>query len=179
MKRSSSRTYNPIIGEIRDDNGVWHTGWQTFGRLAQLVGTTTTDLMRRLTALGIVEYRDERHRLTPWARQKGYGTVYRRKRRPRPDLPVLAIDVVLPEGMVLLVQNLEATNLPLTETERLRNHGLTFSAMANRLGVSRQAVHKRLNGLPPRLKNWPVVGTWADKAAADNDNSVNRPASAA
>jgi hypothetical protein len=89
------------------------------------------------------------------------------------------MDLILPGGMVLLVQNLQATNAPLTETERLANAGLSLSAIAARLGISRQAVHKRLNAFPPRLKDWPVLGTWAGDGEADNDNVVNLSVSAA
>jgi hypothetical protein len=149
----------------------------TYSRLAETVRTTTGDLMRRLSILGIVEVIDGRHRLTPWARVKGYGTTYRRS--PKRGKSGISMDVILPGGMVRLVQNLEATNAPLTETERLSNAGLSLSAVAARLGISKQAVHKRLNALPPRLKDWPIAGTWADTGAADNDNSVNHSVSAA
>ena len=68
---------------------------------------------------------------------------------------------------------------PNWSAERLANAGLSLSAIAARLGISRQAVHKRLNAVPPRLKDWPVLGTWADDGEADNDNSVNLSVSAA
>jgi hypothetical protein len=172
----SNRACHPILGEIRDDDGSWVTGWKTYSELAETVRTTVADLMRRLSILGVVEKRDGRHRLTRNARMKGHGTVHRVEveggRRIR-------MDVILPDGMVFLVQNLQATNAPLSEAEGLAQEGLSLSAVAARLGISKQAVHKRLNAVPPQLKDWPVVGAWADDGEADNDNSVNPSVSAA
>ncbi|MEQ1942393.1 hypothetical protein ABMA32_08220 [Mesorhizobium sp. VNQ89] len=152
---------------MRDDNGRWHTGWLPFGELAELVGTTTSDVVRRLVVLGVLEHRDNRHRLTAVARQKGYGTTWRFKDGDRR----LEWDVILPDGMVLLVQNLEATNLPLTRTEQLYRQGLSLRAIAREEGVTLKAVQKRLDSVPPRLTNWPVLGTWHNPEIADNDNT--------
>lgn len=116
--------------------------------------------------LGVLEHRQGRHRLTGLAVEKGYGAVCRRKAvdgRPR-----LEWDVILPDGMVLLVRNLETTNLPLTDTEKLAREGLSQRAIARHQGVTQKAVQKRLAAVPPRLSNWPVVGSW--KEEADNDN---------
>ncbi|MFK0385194.1 hypothetical protein [Agrobacterium sp. NPDC090273] len=152
--------YHPVLDEIRDQTGVWHTGWLPFGKLADLIGTTTADLLRRLVILGVVEHREGRHRLTKWAKRKSYGTIYRRKGNG--NLPRLEVDVILPQGMVLVVRNLAATNLPLTETERLRNEGLSLRSIAVRQGITLRAVQKRLEAIPPKLQNWPIVGTWED-----------------
>lgn len=171
------RACHSVLGEIRDDNGRWHTGWLPFGRLAELVGTTTSDVVRRLVLLGVLEHRDGRHRLTALAKQKGYGAIYRRgtaNGRPR-----LEWDVILPEGMVLLVQNLEATNPPLTDAERLLAEGHSLRAIARREGVTLKAVQKRLASIPPRLKDWPVLGTWDDPDMTDNDNTDDHSVCAA
>jgi hypothetical protein len=162
-----SRAYHPVLDEIRDENGVWHTGWAPFGKLAQMVGTTTHDLLRRLSILGMVEFRQERHRLTMWARQKSYGMIYRPKSK---RVKRLEIDIVLPRGMVFVVTNLERTNLPQTEAEKLAATGLSQRAIAMRLGVSQQAVQKRLATLPPRLKDWPILGSWDDDGTEEGDN---------
>lgn len=156
-----SQAYHPVLHEIRDQYGVWHTGWLPFGQLADLIGTTTADLMRRLAILGVVEHREGRHRLSAMAKRKSYGMTYRRPAKG--DRARLEIDVILPEGMVLVVQNLEATNPPLTEAERLRDQGLSQRAIAARLGISQPAVRKRLEVVPPRLKNWPIVGSWDEE----------------
>lgn len=156
-----SQAYHHVLHEIRDQYGVWHTGWLPFGKLAEEVGTTTADLMRRLTILGVVEHREGRHRLTALAKRKSYGMTYRRPAKG--DRPRLEIDVILPEGMVLVVQNLQATNLPLTEAERLRDQGSSQRAIAARLGITLRAVQKRLAAVPPRLKNWPIVGSWDEE----------------
>jgi hypothetical protein len=173
---ASNRAYHPILHEIRDEDGNWVTGWKTYSDLAETVGTTVADLMRRLAILGVVEMRDGRHRLTRTARIAGHGTVHWQKTASG---KTIGMDLILPGGMVFLVQNLQATNASLTETERLANAGLSLSAIAARLGISKQAVHKRLIALPPRLKDWPVLGTWAEEGEADNDNSVNLSVSAA
>lgn len=165
---TSLRTYNPVLGEVRDDRGNWHDGCLPFTDLARLIGTTTADLMRRLVMLGVVERQEIRHRLTSTAKRSGYGTTYRC--RAKGGKPRLEMDLILPEGMVLVVRNLEATNPPITETERLAEAGLSQRAIAARLGITQQAVHKRLSALPPRLKNWPVLGSWEDREAGDNDN---------
>lgn len=151
------KVYHDTLQEICDSKGVWHTGWLTFGKLADVIGTTTTDLMRRLVALGVLEHDGQRHRLTSWSKGKCYGEVYRKRKA---DGARLEIDVILPEGMVLLVQNLEQTNLPVTEAESLSEQGLSQRAIATRLGISQPAVKKRLDSIPPRLSNWPVVGSW-------------------
>lgn len=78
--------------------------------------------------------------------------------------------VILPEGMVLLVRNLEATNPPLTEAERLIQSGYSRADVARRLGCSRAAITQALNRAPPRLKNWPIVGSWEERA---EDGDVN------
>ena len=153
---------HPVLKEICDQNGVWHTGWLPFGKLAKVVGTTTADLLRRLTILGVVEHRDGRHRLTSMAKRKSYGTVYRRKAKD--GKPRLELDVILPEGMVLVATNLEATNLPLTEAERFREQGLSQRDIAARLGISQPAVKKRLDAVPPRLRDWPIVGSWDEQS---------------
>lgn len=156
----SNRACHPVLGEIRDHAGNWHTGWLPIGHLADLIGTSTRDLIRRLVLLGVMEHREGRHRLTALAKRKPYGTTVRR--RAKGGLPRLETDVILPDGMVLLVQNLEATNLPLTETERLHLEGLSQRAIGARLGITQRAVRKRLADTPPRLKDWPVLGSWND-----------------
>ncbi len=162
-----SKAYHPVLDEIRDENGVWHTGWVPFGKLAEMIGTTSRDLIRRLSILSMVEFRDERHRLTKWARQKSYGMIY----RPKNDrVKRLEIDVVLPRGMVFVVSNLEKTNPPLTEAEKLAATGISQRQIAMRLGVSQQAVQKRLANLSPRLKDWPMLGSWDDDDTEDGDN---------
>jgi predicted DNA-binding protein (UPF0251 family) len=83
----------------------------------------------------------------------------------------MEIDVILPEGMVLLVQKLEITNPQLTEAERLRDQGLSQRAIAARLGISQPAVKKRLASVPPRLSDWPIVGSW--------DNESDHPSACA
>jgi len=162
---SPRKCFNPVIGEICDDKGEWVTGWLTFGRLADTIGTTTADLVRRLSLLGVLVYRDGRHRLTQTAIRKWYGKVIRKRIKGGPDVRV---DVILPEGMVLLVRNLEATNAPETEAELLKRRGLSLSKIALQLGCSKQAVHKRLKESPPRLTNWKVSGSWADRREVDN-----------
>lgn len=160
----TGKAYHPLLHEIRDATGAWHTGWKTFGDFAALLGTTTPDLIRRLALLGIVEMREGRHRLTSWALSIRLGVTYYRPivgRRSR-----VAVDVLLPDGMVHVVRNLEATNLPLSEAESLAREGLSQRAIAERLGVSQQAVQKRLRNVPLKLRDWPVVGSWAD----DSDN---------
>ena len=82
-------------------------------------------------------------------------------------------DVILPEGMVLVVQNLNVTNLPPTEVEMLASKGLSQRAIAARLGISQQAVQKRLRAIPPRLTDWLILGSWEDRTDADNDNIDN------
>ena len=52
--------YHPVLHEIQDHAGNWITGWRTFTSLAELIRTSTADLMRRLTMLGVVEMRDRR-----------------------------------------------------------------------------------------------------------------------
>ena len=156
-----SQAYHHVLHEIRDQFGVWHTGWLPFGKLADVIGTTTADLMRRLVILGVVEHREGRHRLTALAKRRGYGTIYRRKAKGENSR--LEIDVILPEGMVLVVQNLEATNLPLTDAERLRDQGLSQRATAARLGITLRAAQKRLASVPPRLRDWPIVGSWDEE----------------
>lgn len=157
-----NRAYHPVLHEVRDDAGRWVTGWLPYGQLAALIGTKVNDLMRRLTILGVVERRDGRNRLTAAAKAKNYGMInYRRSEKGRPRL---AIDVILPEGMTLLVQNLEATNLPRTEVETMTDDGLSQRVIASRLGITQKAVQKRLAAVPPRLKNWPVLGSWDDDA---------------
>ncbi len=156
-----SQAYHHVLHEIRDQFGVWHTGWLPFGKLADLIGTTTADLVRRLVILGVVEHQEGRHRLTALAKRKSYGITYRRAAKG--DVRRLEIDVILPEGMVLVVQNLEATNLPLTDAERLRDQGLSQRATAARLGITLRAAQKRLASVPPRLRDWPIVGSWDDE----------------
>jgi len=156
-----SQAYHPILHEIRDQFGVWHTGWLPFGKLAEEIGTTTADLMRRLVILGLVEHREGRHRLTAQAKRKSYGMTYRRPAKG--NVRRLEIDVILPEGMVLVVQKLEATNLPLTDAERLRDQGLSQRAIAARLGITLRAAQKRLASVPPRLRDWPIVGSWDEE----------------
>lgn len=177
MSAGRLKTYHPVLHEIRDHAGNWVTGWRTFTGLADLIGTTTADLMRRLAALDVVEMRDGRNRLTTIARQKGYGTT---RRGVAGDAKTrVETDVLLPDGMVLVVKNLDATNLPMTETEKLIRTGLSQRDVATRLGISQQAVQKRLRAIPPRLKDWPVLGSWDDRDEADNDNTDNPSACAA
>ncbi|KAB2767625.1 winged helix-turn-helix domain-containing protein [Brucella anthropi] len=82
----------------------------------------------------------------------------------------MQFDVILPEGMVEVVTNLEATNLPETEIEKLRKAGLSQRDIAFRLDLSQQAVSKHLNSLPPRLTDWPIVGTWDEDDEGESDN---------
>lgn len=161
-----NQAYHPVLHEVRDHAGNWVTGWLPFGHLAGLIGTTTADLMRRLTVLDVVELIDGRHRLTPLAKRELYGTTLHH--RPRPGSPRLKLDVMLPDGMVLLVQNLEATNAPVTEAEKLAGQGFSQRAIAGRLGITLRAVQKRLAAVPPQLKNWPVVGSWEDDEAGNS-----------
>jgi hypothetical protein len=136
-----------------------------------MIGTTTADLMRRLKLLGIVEHTGERHRLTAMAIRKCYGTVYQKRHK---DQPTLSYDLILPEGMVQIVTNLEATNQMETEDEQLRAAGLSLSEIGNQLGCSKQAVGKRLAKLPPRLTDWPLKGSWKD----DDDEETIMPIAA-
>lgn len=170
-----NRAYHPVLHEIRDQQGYWVTGWCKFSDLADLIGTTTADLMRRLSMLGVVEYREGRHRLTPLAKQKLYGETLRGVDEDSGQR--FTLDVILPDGMVHLVQNLEATNAPVTETERLIDEGLSRKEVARRLDITPKAVRKRLASVPPRLKDWPVLGSWDDADEevgndADNDNNA-------
>ncbi len=160
--RMTAVAYHSVLQEIRDQNGVWHTGWLPFGKFAALIGTTTADLMRRLVSLGVVEHREGRHRLTAMAKRKSYGVTYRRQAKR--GVHRQEIDVILPEGMVLVVQNLEATNLATTDAESLRDQGSSQRAIAMRLGITLRAVQKRLASVPPKLKNWPIVGSWDDES---------------
>ncbi|UVV66954.1 winged helix-turn-helix domain-containing protein [Brucella anthropi] len=157
-----------LLGEVCDSNGTWHTGFMPYGKLAEMIGTTTADLMRRLRLLGIVEADERgRHKLTRTAIRKCHGEVYWRKPK---GSPALQFDVILPEGMVEVVTNLEATNLPETEIEKLRKAGLSQRDIAFRLDLSQQAVSKHLNSLPPRLTDWPIVGTWDEDDEGESDN---------
>lgn len=109
--------------------------------------------------------------------RKRYGMVIKKRRKGKPDL---RFDVILPEGMVHVVTNLKATNLPETPIEKMNRSGMSQRDIASCLGKSQQSVSKHLRSLPPRLKNWPVVGTWDDGSEADNDNrSDNHSATAA
>lgn len=169
-----NRAYHPVLHEIRDQQGNWVTGWCKFSDLADLIGTTTADLMRRLSMLGIAEYREGRHRLTPLARQKLHGTTLHGI--DEDSGRHFTLDVILPDGMVHLVQNLEATNAPPSETERLIGEGLARKEVARRLNISPKAVRKRLAAIPPQLKDWPVLGRWQDEEGnddADNDNNAD------
>ncbi len=168
---SNRKCVSTVLGEICDDRGQWITGCLTFGRLAETIGTTTADLMRRLVMLRIVEMKDGRHRLTREAIRKQYGTVNRRRGKGKGS-PDIRIDLMLPDGMVFVVTNLEATNLAETDAEILRRNGMSLSQIAQQLGCSKQAVHKRLAGRPPRLTNWKIVGSWAERKAANDDNHI-------
>ncbi|RLL74177.1 helix-turn-helix domain-containing protein [Ochrobactrum soli] len=174
---SNTACVSNVLGEIYDGAGQWHTGFLPYGQFAGLIGTTTADLMRRLVQLGIVEHTGERHRLTRMAVRKRFGMVIKKHRKGKPDL---RFDVILPEGMVHVVTNLKATNLPETPIEKMNRSGMSQRDIASWLGKSQQSVSKHLRSLPPRLKNWPVVGTWDDCSEADNDNrSDNHSATAA
>ena len=155
-----------VLREIRDAQGTWHTGYMSFATLAATFGTTTADVIRRLEALGVVE-RNPRGRveITKDARRLCHGEVIRRRIEGRPR----RFDVVLPAGMVLLATNLEATNEPPSEIEKLHHEaGLSMRTIALRLGISAKAVSKHLNSRPPRLTNWPILGTWEDDGAVDD-----------
>ncbi len=147
-----------------------------YGKLAETIGTTTADLIRRLKVLGIVEYVNGRHRITQTAIRKRFGRVYQRRRKGG---TTLKFDVILPEGMVEVVTNLDATNLPETEIEGMAKQGLSMSDIAMRVGCSKQAIHKHLNSLPPRLTDWPITGTWEDDDDEGQSRAVNRSVLAA
>ncbi len=100
--------------------------------------------------------------------------VFRRKDRKKRVR--LEQHVILPDGMVLLVRNLEATNPPPSEAERLIQSGHTRADVARRLGRSRAAITQALKRAPARLKNWPIVGAWEEDDEAGN---VNRSVCAA
>lgn len=167
---SHKQCAHTVLGEICDRDGTWHTGFLPYGQLATLIGTTTADIMRRLQLLKIVEHRDGRHRLTRTAIQKCFGMVFQRYRKGQ---LVVSQDVILPAGMVNLVANLKATNLPETEIEKLSRAGNSQSSIAARLGCSQQAVSKHLKSLPARLQDWPIVGSWEDADHADKDNQTH------
>jgi hypothetical protein len=167
---SNTQCAHPVLGEICDRDGTWHTGFLPYGQLASLIGTTTADLMRRLQALNIVEHLGGRHRLTRTAIRKRFGMVYRKHIKGQPGV---CLDVILPGGMVYVVTNLVATNLPETEIEKLVHDGQSQSSIAARLGCTQQAVSKHLRTLPPRLQDWPIAGSWDDTEHADNDNQVH------
>lgn len=154
---SNTKCIHSVLGEIRDADGVWHSGFMGYTSFAARIGTTTSDLMRRLKMLNIVRGAKDRSRPTPYARQKRYMETYYRKRKGQKRL---CFDVLLPGGMVHVVSNLEATNLPLTREEQLRNEGRSLSEIALIVGISKQAVHRKLGNIPPRLSNWPVLGAW-------------------
>lgn len=170
MKRTMNdlRCASTVLGEVRDHTGRWHDGTKSYSDFANMIGTTTADLMRRLKLLGIVEHTGERHRLTKAAIRRCYGTVYQKRRK---DQPTLFYDLILPDGMVLIVTNLEATNQTETEVEKLRAAGLSLSEIGNQLGCSKQAVGKRLANLPPRLTDWPIKGSWKDD---DDEKTIMR-----
>ncbi|WP_376709970.1 hypothetical protein [Pseudochrobactrum lubricantis] len=156
---SNTKCVHPVLGEIRDAEGKWHTGVLTYTAMARLVGTTTQDLIRRCLKLGIVEYKGERHRLTRMARQKCYGRTYKQPQHDRTGA-MLCIDVILPEGMVKIVTNLEATNPDETDVCRLLKKGYSQSRIASLLGCSQQAVSKKIKSRHPHLTNWPILGSW-------------------
>ncbi|TYR33770.1 hypothetical protein FY036_06900 [Mesorhizobium microcysteis] len=153
------------LGEIRDASGAWHTGYLPFAALAVTFNTTTADVLRRLACLGIVQ-RDARGRygITQDARRLCQGEVIHR--RTGRGAPTKRYDVILPSGMVLLARNLEATNEPQTEIEKLHDDvGLSMRAIGQRVGISAEAVSKHLRSRPPRLTDWPVIGSWEDGVA--------------
>lgn len=156
---SNTKCVHPVLGEIRDAEGRWHTGALTFTAMAQLLGTTTQDLIRRCFKLGIVEYKGERHRLTKMAKRKYYGETYRRRKYDGTG-KLLCMDVLLPDGMVKIVTNLEATNPDETELCQLLKKGYSQSRIALLLGCSQQAVSKKIKSRPPHLTNWPILGSW-------------------
>ncbi|GEM_PF-3217455 len=173
---SNTGCVSAILGEICDNAGTWHTGFLPYGKLAELIGTTTADLMRRLKLLGIVEYKAGRHRLTRTAILKRFGMVYRKGRKGDLDM---SFDVILPEGMVEVVTHLKATNLPETEIERMNRQGLSQRTIATRIGMTQQAVSKHLKSLPPRLANWPITGTWNIDEEKEPEQSDNQSVLAA